>query len=289
MKKLFLVLLGFSLHSVIYGQTFDWSLAYSFGSTNYDGAEDVIADSAGNIYISGTFYDTVDFDPGPGVSNLISNATNGGIFLIKLNAAGNLLWACKWDQQYLGVYSYPFRLNFDGNGNILFTGYFSNSFDFDPGPGTNIVNAIGSLQYFILKLNAAGNFVWVRTFGGLNNTPQCYSKVNSSGDIFLAGHFHGNFDFDPGAGTYNMNAPNRDIFIMKLNPSGNFVWAKHTTGSLNTWVNDLKLDNAGNLMVTGSFSGTTDFDPGTATLPLQQEQQLLMKIFMLPNSRHLVY
>lgn len=55
---------------------------------------DMIMDSLKNIYITGGFYSTADFDPGPGIYNLTSNGYEDA-FIAKLDSAGNLIWAKK--------------------------------------------------------------------------------------------------------------------------------------------------------------------------------------------------
>src|SRR5260221_4758195 len=68
--------------------------AFAFGAnggvTHGDG---VVTDAAGNIYVAGLFNKTVDFDPGPGVTNLTSTDPDGNVFIAKYTAGGALLWA----------------------------------------------------------------------------------------------------------------------------------------------------------------------------------------------------
>ena len=46
--------------------------AVSMGETRFDLGLSIAVDGAGNAYTTGNFQGTVDFDPGPGVSNLTS-------------------------------------------------------------------------------------------------------------------------------------------------------------------------------------------------------------------------
>jgi hypothetical protein len=57
-------------------------------------------------------------------------------------------------------------------------------------------------------------------------------------------------------------------FISKYDASGNFIWAKVINGANEIYIDDMKLDANGNIFITGSFSGTVDFDLGPVTFNL---------------------
>ena len=72
--------------------------ADTFGGPNEDEALASVTDASGNVYVTGFFNGTVDFDPGSGVKNLTSNGsgTAGDAFLAKYDASGALVWAESW-------------------------------------------------------------------------------------------------------------------------------------------------------------------------------------------------
>ena len=264
-KLLFTIfLIGFSVTLTMAQQpVYQW--VKSVGGNSHDVGIDIIADDMGNTYVLGAVRGTVDMDPGAGTFMVTTDTTRGKLFLSKFDASGNFLWTGLWDK---GLYNNAYSLDFFPNGDIAITGYYDFQVDMDPGPGVFMLNAGGSLKYFLLRLSPAGNFVWVKEFAGVYNTPLCYSQIDSTGNCYIAGFFSNTYDFDPGPGTFSMTAVSRDIFIMKLDNSGNFMWAKKTTGTINNWVNDVALSPLNEMIIIGSFSGTTDFDPGPATFSI---------------------
>ncbi|KKP34691.1 MAG: Calx-beta domain-containing protein [Candidatus Nomurabacteria bacterium GW2011_GWE1_32_28] len=87
--------------------------------------------------------------------------------------------------------------------------------------------------------------------------------------IYITGSFNGTADFDPGASVYNLtSAGGTDIFISKLDSSGNFVWAKGIGGISNDYSNSIVIDSSGNIYTTGYFNDTVDFDPGAGVYNL---------------------
>jgi hypothetical protein len=94
----------------------------------------------------------------------------------------------------------------DGNGNGYFVGIFSGTADFDPGVGVQNLTAVADFDMFILKKDAAGNFLWVKQVAGLGNSfSMCQGKgiaVDNAGNIYIGGSFIDSYDFDPGPGVY---------------------------------------------------------------------------------------
>ena len=149
--------------------------------------------------------------------------------------------------------------------------------DFDPGAGTyNLTTPMNEADIFIEKLDSNGNFVWAKqirnptdTLYGLDNV-QCL-KADAAGNVYATGGFGGTADFDPGTGTYNLtsvgNVLSTNIFVLKLNASGDFAWARALTNSAIT--NDshtdkgyaVDVDTDGNVYTTGYYWGGIDADP----------------------------
>ncbi len=239
--------------------------AKSIGSKHDEHGKIIQTDIYGNIYISGTFRDTIDFNPGLGVNYLM--ATDYDSYIVKLDAAGNFVWSKSFDVPTI------FSLNIDKLGNVLTTGLFKGTIDFDPGSGIFNLIAISS-NVFITKLDSSGNFVWAKSIGGNIYTDAGIDVIaDDSGNVFTTGYFidnyYGPIDFDPGVGTFFLNGSvNEDIFIVKLNPSGNFIWAKVIAGNKTDMPASIAHDRSGNIYITGYFSGAVDFDPGTGTKTL---------------------
>ena len=235
--------------------------AKQIGGTTWDNSHSIRIDGAGNIYTAGFFTHTVDFDPGPGIYNLVTGS-NESVFISKLDASGNFAWAKQLDGTFQNK---DVGLALDENGNTYTTASFFDSTDFDPGAGTHYLTSAGADDAFICKLNASGNFVWAKKLGGDFYDESSAITLDASGNVYTTGFFYGMADFDPGPGTYNLTpAALLDIFISKLDTAGNFVWARQLGGAGFEYTNSIALDPSGNVYTTGRFEGTADFDPGAA-------------------------
>jgi hypothetical protein len=230
--------------------------AIKFGSTALDQAKGVAVDASGNVYITGSAGASFDADPGISVFPLNGN------YLIKMSSAGNFIWA-----RLIGGMSTCLAV--DGSGNIYITGQFSGTVDFDPlGTTVNLTSA-GSLDVFVSKFTPAGVLTWARRMGGTGNEMAAGIAADAAGNVHTIGSFDGVSDFDPGTGVYNLTSlaggMGVDTYISKLSASGTFVWAKFIGGTSGALGRSIDLDASGNVYTTGSFSGTVDFNPGTAT------------------------
>jgi phage-related tail fiber protein len=236
--------------------------AKSIGGTSNDLGYALAIDASGNSYITGSFTGTADFDPGAGTQNLSSAGVND-IFLAKYDASGNYVWA-----KSVGgtVNDLGYALAVDASGNSYITGLFNGTTDFDPGAGTQNLIGAGSNDIFLAKYDASGNYIWAKSMGGTGSDIGYALAVDASGNSHITGYFSGTADFDPGAGTQNLSsAGNTDIFLAAYDASGNYVWAKRTGGTTNDISTALAVDASGNSYITGSFTGTADFDPGVGT------------------------
>ena len=234
----------------------------------------ITLDGSSNIYISGFFLGTnVDFDPGPGTAFLSSSGGSNDAYMAKYDANGNYLWAKQigstGDDRGNEILT-------DASGNVLLTGTFSLTVDFDPGAGVANLTSAGTTDIFLAKYNAAGVFQWVKQIGGTAGDDVRDIALDNSGNIFLTGNFNLTADFDPGPMAANLtSAGGTDVFITKYDVSGNYLWTRRFGGTVNDGGSALKADGAGNIFVTGIFSGTVDFDPGPGVVNMTASSSAL--------------
>lgn len=233
------------------------------GSGNFEYGLGVTVDANNNVYSTGYFQSTADFDPGAGVYNLTASGTSQDGYVSKLDASGNFIWA----KQLAGTGNEDSRsIAVDGSGNVYTTGKFDGVLDFDPSVSTYTLNTFGSNDVFISKLDVSGNFVWGKQLGGANSDFAYSVAVDACGNVYTTGFFNATADFDPGATTYNLtSAGSYDIFISKLNPLGDFVSVQQIGGTSVDGGNSVVVDANGSVYTTGWFSNTVDFDPGAGT------------------------
>lgn len=151
----------------------------------------------------------------------------------------------------------------DASGNVYTVGSFTGSGDFDPGPGVTTLTSAGSNDVYVSKLNAQGNYVWAFRLGGTGPQSGTAIALDDSGNVYIAGHFNNSIDMDPGAGVANFTSLGaQDVFIAKYDPSGNYEWSKRFGSASHETASSITIDGSGHVITCGSFTGTTDFDPG---------------------------
>ena len=228
------------------------------GGVNSSHGNAVTIDADGNVYTTGFCNGIVDFDPGPGIFNLTAT---WGIFISKLDPSGNFLWAKVMPGTLMGG-GCSNAIITDGSGSVYITGDFGATVDFDPGPGIFNLTSAGQRDIFISKLDSSGNFLWAKTMGGTNPDYGYSIAVDTSGNVYTTGDFIGTIDFDPGPSVFNLTSVGVDVFILKLDAFGNFLWAKNIGGSSSEGGRSIAVDASGNIYTTGYFQGSVDFDPG---------------------------
>ncbi len=274
--RIFASLLILLLCSTVFAQ---W--AKSTGGTSADLVNDITVDASGNVYIAGRFSGTADMDPGAGTTNLVS-AGGEDIFFAKYNSNGELGWAFRAG----GTGSdRSLAIAVDGSGNVYIGGYFTGTADFDPGAGTsNLISASGNCAFFA-KYNSSGELLWAKSIGNDIGSQTKSLKVDGSGNVYITGYFNGNLDFDPGAGSFNLeSAGSLEIFFAKYDTNGDFVWAKSIAGEGYDEVFSLSLDGSSNIYLAGNFMETADFDPSGGTTNLTSGPSMYDVFFAKYNS-----
>jgi hypothetical protein len=239
--------------------------AKSIGSSGDDQGRAVLMDASGNVYSAGYFSATADFDPGAGTYNLTSSG-NKEAYVCKLGSTGNFIWAKKLggtgDDQANAI-------SIDASGNLLVTGTFTSTADFDPNAGTFNLTAVANRDIFICKLDASGSFLWAKQIGGSAEDEANSIAVDAAGNVFTTGSFQSSVDFNPGAGTQVLGSSGGDdIFISSLDASGNHRFARKMGGSGNEYGNAIKVDGSGNIITAGIFNASGDYDPSGVTFTL---------------------
>lgn len=248
-------------------------------SLDYTNPYEIAVDASGNIYITGVFAGTVDFDPGPGVS--IMAELHWSPYILKLSAAGNFLWSRQISNSAGSVATF-FGLETSVGGNVIMSNYFMGTTDLDPTAGVYSVTAVGASDLYIVNLDSIGNYVWGKVITGSSTEYITSISQDAAGNIYCTGGFQGVMDADPGPGLFSMTSSgSSDAFIIKLNSSGIFQWAKQLMGPNMDFGKSIDVDAAGNAFILGWTNGNTDFDPGAATVTLSSPIPGLKNTFIL--------
>ncbi len=220
---------------------FEWAFDLK-GERNYLKGKSLDTDSSGNIYATGTFQGTIAYtDPNTGQNVFVESSQSGNgtsPFIYKINNSGSIIYA-KAVNGGLGT-----AIHVDNTGNIYLTG-----------------RGVGIYIPIIYKLNNQGNTIWSKSLEGNNNTFGKDITTDSNGNVFLAGSYRDTVDFDTGSNIYEMTASGgEDIFILKLDSNGDFIWVKSIGGSYFDSGSSISVDTQGDVYTTGYFSTTVDFN-----------------------------
>ncbi len=239
--------------------------AQVFGGPSLDNSESIDVDPIGNIYLNGTFDETVDFDPGSETSFLTA-LSNSDVFILSLNNDGDFLWAKKAGGTLVESGN---SIHVDNESNVYTIGTFEFSADLDPGPEQNNFSSQGVKDVFIQKLDSQGNFIWARTVGGESLDYGTAISTDADGNVYSTGSFWGISHFYSGQEDINLvSSGNSDTFIHKMNSLGEFMWVKQIGGFGYDFPSSICLDTEGNIYVSGRFTSIADFDPNEGVFNL---------------------
>ncbi|WP_222930590.1 Ig-like domain-containing protein, partial [Synechococcus sp. BIOS-E4-1] len=149
-------------------------------------------------------------------------------------------------------------ISFLSDGSSIVTGDFGGTATF----GNTTLTSAGGDDVFIAKLDANGNYVWVKQAGGTSGDGANGISSLSDGSSIVTGYFNGTATF---GSTTLTSAGLNDVFIAKLDANGEFVWAKQAGGTSGDYATAISSLSDGSSIVTGNFLGTASFGSTTLT------------------------
>ena len=162
------------------------------------------------------------------------------------------------------------KMHVDAAGNSYTTGYFSHISDFDISGEEYLLAAGEDFDIFVQKTNPDGQLLWAKKMGGTSFDYATDIVADANGNVYVTGVYEGIADFDPGRGEYLLESTGGlDIFIVKLDVNGDFLWAKSIGGPEYEESVAIGIDAPGNVYVSGYFYADADFDPGTAEFNME--------------------
>lgn len=265
MRQVLFPIFTFLFSAISLAQPFNYEWAVQIGGNQEEIGRSIVVDKDNNIISSGTFFDTIDIDPGPGVSLLVSGGFADN-YIQKLDPNGNLIWG----KAFSGNLAVVARtIATDVEGNIYLSGNFKGTTDFDPGPGVFTLTSNGQIDIFIVKLNGNGDFVWAKALSSPSFDRTFGLTTDQDLNVYASGYFADSIDINPGLGVDMRYAQGSfDAFVIKLDSLGDFVWANNFGGTSDDIALNVVIDDSNNVIVGGYYSEVVDFDPGPAAYNL---------------------
>ncbi len=263
-KVVFILAFLFSLYSKSQ-LTYQW--AYQAGGTVFEYGQAIAVDPSGNVYVTGTFSGTVDFDPSASSANLTGFSGSADIFLAKYTSAGAFVWV----KQIGGTNTEKaYDVACDATGAWL-AGNFMGTCDFDPSAAVSNTTSLGGGSDgdgFFAKYDVSGNYQWGVRIGSTANDRVMGIAVDGSQNCYITGFIGYNTDFDPSAASFSLNVTGTyNAYFAKYTSTGTLTYAKQIVGGYSDSY-DITLGPLNAIYITGSFSGTSDMDPGIPVVNL---------------------
>lgn len=215
-------------------------------------------DNSGNVYVADRYDGFLNFGS---LTPISFNSSGQNVYVAKFTNSGSFVWARQLQRIQSGsILNTTIKVE---NSNLYLGGYYTGIVDLNPGTGIDtIANSLFRIGY-IVKLDTAGNFLYANRILGTSDNNLYSIDTDNAGNLYASGYFSETADLDPGTAVNNFTSNGgRDIFVLKLNQNGAFQWAKQIGGDNADESYDLLINQTGNVVLTGYYTGTVDFDPG---------------------------
>ncbi len=222
----------------------NWLWAKRAGGGDIDSGVDIAVDGAGDVFVTGSYSNDASFG-----ATVLTGSGWDDVFVARLDSNGNWLGAVKAGGSSIDR-SYGIAL--DSASNAYVTGSYFGSASF----GTIVLNSGGDYRIFVAKLGSDGIWNWATQAGGPDLNSGSALALDSGANVYVTGVFLETADF---GGMGLSSAGSSDLFAAKLDPQGNWLWARRAGGSGVDNGNGIAVDAAANVYLCGSFSNSADF------------------------------
>ncbi len=251
---------------VKYNENGEFQWVKTAGGSSYEEPKSLAIDATGNVIMAGIFGGNIfEFDANSVLTqNNSPNTSRTDFFIAKYTAEGDLISA---NQSFSGGSARCEEIATDSEGNCFITGYFNADTLYYNGIGlvNSDITSSGSitpLEYnsdiFLFKVNAVGEVLWAKSFGfgeGLIANDNARGiTTDSDGNCYITGQFRTEINF----GDINLLSNGfDDVFVTKIDPDGNPLWAQSAGGSASERGNAVAIDAANNVFISGSYDDGT--------------------------------
>jgi hypothetical protein len=238
--------LAMSLAGFVCAQDFNWVRTVN-GLTMDECLDVAVSANTGFIYTTGYFSNSADFLTGP--DSLIIESSFSCAYVCKYNVHGDIIWlrtlsSTDGTSQGNGI-------AVDANDNVIVTGGFDGTVDFDPSDTAEVILTESNRDAFVWKLDQHGNFQWVKKVHSSYEASAYGVTADTSNNIVFSGLFTGSISM---FGDFNLSDNDNRGYICKLDSAGEFIWVNALTdvpGDIYPSVVRSDADN--NYYVTGAY------------------------------------
>lgn len=268
-SRLFFLFACSILTLLSYSQNFKWAIGS--GSSQFDYSTDIKTDISGNIFMTGIFSGSMNFDSA-GITKTLNTTGSRDLFLVKYNCKRVYQWAIRvGGTSNEGGSFAQIRIKTDNSSNVYFTGTFLTTATFTSTNGiSQNKTSNGAEDMFFAKYNTNGVLQWVVQAGGTGSDESGDVSIDNSGNPYFTGIFSSTCTFNTitGLPANLISAGSQDMFIAKYDINGNRQWINSAGGAAQDIGVSLSVSNTGDVYVSGNYSccvgGTCSF--GTITI-----------------------
>ncbi|HEV3340074.1 MAG TPA: Ig-like domain-containing protein [Pirellulales bacterium] len=235
------------------------NLAFGVATIGFTEGSSVIADAAGDIYLSGNFDGKSTFGTGSSAVTL-STTFAPNDFLAKYAPNGTLLWIKQFVSDF---WQYGAKLEFDSSGDIYMAGELTGNTSIDT---VSLPVATIGATAFLAKFDSNGDVLWATTVVSNAVTENVGLAVDGPGNAFVVGGFTKSVTVATSPATTLTSVGGDDVFVVKYTPDGAAKWAESFGGSGDDVADSAAVDPQGNPVITGVYGKNITF--GSTTLPI---------------------
>lgn len=217
------------------------------GGISHDYANGLCLDNQNNLYVTGYFTGTINFE-----GNTYNSTGVSDFYVAKFNSSGNLIWFKHGGSS--GSNAYANAITVYNDTLIHIAGTYSGTVNFE----TQTITSTGNNEIFLVALDSTGALHWIKSAGS-TGLDECLSIANdSTGNVYICGSFSLTAYFDVLSVT-RTGSGFRDAYLAKYNSSGQAQWVRKIGSPQLDVANKVAYDKNGYIITAGYVRANTTF------------------------------